>query len=351
VQPVWRIGDMESLRTLAHAVAAEDPHVLLIQHQPGLLSWESLTKLLSAPEITNRIVVVTLHNTRHLMDIEESERAVVVDALSRVARILVHTIADLNLLKSLGLVTNVAMFPHGALPPRATPAPRPISRNAAPLIGCYGFFLPGKGIPQLIEAVSALRRRWPNVRLRLVNADYGAPQSATEIALCRQKAEELGIAAAIEWVTDFLPNDRSLDLLSECDVIAMPYQESKEAASGALRVALSAGVPVAATPLALFDEVGNAAVRFSGTAPAAIADSLDKILRDKDLRDRTVQAAREWLAERSWQRLAKRLHGMVLGLARHAAVDRATEKTGSDFPPEPEKQPVGQDLYTVQPVA
>jgi FkbM family methyltransferase len=309
--PAWEQGDAGSVKLLDEAAARLDPHVIVVQHQPGLLGWGVLADVLAQPALARVPVAVTLHNTRHLEEIGAEERARTLAALGGAARVLVHTVADLNLLKSLGLVYNVTLLPHGAPAPAA--AARTPSRPDAPLLGSYGFFLPGKGIGTLIEVMARLRRSRPGARLRLVNAEYDTDESAAEIAACRAAAERLGVP--VEWRTEFMPHARSLELLGECDVVALSYAASKEASSAALRTALAAGAVVATTPLPLFDEAGDAVFRFSGTCADAIAQGLEALLDDEELRARTRTAADAWLADRAWPVVGRRLAGMLTGLA------------------------------------
>ena len=310
----WRVGDPGSLPDLATAIAAADPHILVVQHQPGLLNWGVLSRLLTSPAAARRPVVVTLHNTRNLMDTPAGERATALAALAGIARVIVHTIADINFLKGLGLVANVTLLPHGASPRAPAPPPRLLTREDEAVIGCYGFFLPGKGIDTLIRAVAILRRQWPRARLQLVDADYGTPESAAEIAVCRALATELDVP--VTWHTDFLPTARSLALLQECDIVALPYQPSKEASSAALRTSLSAGGVVAVTEIPIFEEAADAVFRFSGADPDSISQGLSELLGDNELRNRTQRAASRWLADRNWGDTAARLLGMLTGLTR-----------------------------------
>ncbi len=319
VQSAWRLDDPLSMTELATALAGADPDIVVVQHQPGLFGWGALARLLLSRSLRNRAVVVTLHNTRHLAEVPPDERELAIAALSAIARVLVHTVADLNFLAPLGLERNVTLLPHGAPPPLDARLARPLGHADAPLIGSYGFFLPGKGIPQLIEAVAALRARWPAVRLRLVNAEYNSPDSAAEIALCRQIVERHGLAACVEFVTDFLSPDRSGALLAACDLVVLPYQASTEASSASVRTALGAGVPVAVSPLPLFDETDGATIRLLGISSDAIGADLDRVLSDQELRLSVQRAARGWLADRDWRLVAERLHGMLMGLAANPA--------------------------------
>ncbi|WP_458094237.1 FkbM family methyltransferase [Roseomonas sp. WA12] len=307
----WRIGDPASLAGLGSAIQAEDPQAVVVQHQPGLVSWEALARLLNAPALRDRAVAVTLHNTQHLLEQEEPSRGQTRDALARVDRVLVHSVADLERLRTIGLSGNVALMPHGVKAPAASWE----ELVGPPVIGCYGFFLPGKGISELIGALALLRRIWPEARLRLVNAEYGSPLSTEEIARCRAIAVAEGVEAAIEWHTDFLAGEESLALLAGCTVIVLPNQASKESSSASVRDALAAGPPVMVTPLAIFDEVGEAVFRTSGTDSADLSVGLDTLLRDPTLRETLRGSARGWLAARSWDLVARRMQSLILGLA------------------------------------
>jgi glycosyltransferase involved in cell wall biosynthesis len=320
VRPVWRIGDPAGVGALAAALTRADPHAIVLQHQPGLIPWELLARFLNDAVRAERVVVAVLHNTRDLLRAGEADRLAAVEALGRISRVLVHTVADLNLLKGLGLTANVTMLLHGIEVPLPPSPARVLARSEPVLIGSYGFLLPGKGLPQLIEAMTLLRRNWPMARLCLVNARYDAPDSDAEITACRSAAAAAGLGDAVEFITDFLPDDRSLELLRECDLLVLPYQASLEASSAALRTALTAGVAVAVTPLPLFDEAEDAVFRLDGMDPAAIATGLDALLAHPAARDAVVRAAQVWTGEREWSSIGRRLAGMLRGLV--------AEKTG-----------------------
>jgi glycosyltransferase involved in cell wall biosynthesis len=325
VRKCWRLGG--DVAALAAAIASEDVDVVVIQHQPGLLDWSDLTCLLQDSRLRNRHVVVTLHSTSALQRLSTGTKQAAVNALRNASRILVHTVAELNQLKAFGLLDNVTFFPHGAPKQRGRRPPRNLSSSANPLIGCYGFFLPHKGISRLIEAVAVLQEHWPNLRLRLVNAVYPGVISTDEVAACRATAARLGIEQSIEWITDFLSHEESVDLLSECDLVVLPYDESEESVSGAARIALVSGAPVATTTIRLFIELGDAVARVSTSDLATFVDGLRSILSDLETRRRLQETASAWLNERDWPRLARRLGNMLSGLHAVAPRQRALYST------------------------
>ncbi|NPD66248.1 FkbM family methyltransferase [Lichenicola cladoniae] len=330
--PCWQMGDPRSLHPLAAAIAADDADAVMLQHQPGLLSFMTLAELIAHPALAGRVLLATLHNTRLLDELVPAELAHVLAALARLDRVLVHTVADLRRLQGLGILSNLTLLPHGAA---VSLPPAPVHRfehaveqwqyeitRRPPLIGCYGFFLPGKGIDTLIQAMAELRQRWPGARLLLVNAEYDADISREEIARCLDLASSLGLDEVVTFRTGFMPNDMSLELLAMCDVLALPYLPSKEASSAALRTAMTAGVPVAVTPIELFAEAGDAVFRFAGIDASSVATGLDRLISDADLREQLQASAQTWIADRQWGDIAHLLQGMMTGLVRTGALNR-----------------------------
>lgn len=322
----WGIGAEDNVNDLRIAVAQENPAIVIIQHQPGLFSWPLLAKLLRELVMPGRILVVTLHNTCDLAEIELGIRSNAVEALRSAARLIVHTIADLERLKVLGLSANVVMVPHGvhaAEWPLGDLKARELPADSSPVIGCYGFFLPGKGIAQLIEAAAELRLTWPQLRLRLINSAYGTPDSVEEIQLCQRAVKMAGLLDSVDWHTTFVPESESRALLRGCDLVVLPYQASKESSSAALRSVLAAGVPVAVTPLPVFDDATGAVVRTSGISPSEIASTAKFLLQNRNSRLALLASAESWGNDRGWPVVAERTRCIVLALTtQFGKVDR-----------------------------
>jgi glycosyltransferase involved in cell wall biosynthesis len=317
----WRTHDEPSMDELAAAIDGAGVDAVVVQQHVGYLRWPALARLLRDRRVESRPVLVFIHNVRYLFREAPGDLADIVDALGRAARVLVHSESDVNLLKSLGLVDNVTLFPHGA--ERAhlgSPPVRSFGAGGAPLLGAYGFFLPPKGFDRLVRALPALRARWAGLRLRFVAAEYPAPESAEALAQCRELAQSLGVADSIEWITDYLPNRRSLELLNECDLIVLPYRETTESASGAVRVALASRAPVAVTPIRLFDDLGGAALRLPGCEVEDVVSGIMSVLEDDARRHEAIAASGRWLEDHDWKLMAARLQGMLTGLV-------ATERT------------------------
>src|SRR5262249_502844 len=149
-------------------------------------------------------------------------------------------------------------------------AARVLPKSAAPIIGTYGFFMSHKGFDALIEAFAEVRREWPKATLRMVTAEYPSPDSAAEISRCRALARSFNLTDAVKLHTRYLTDDESLALLNGCDLIVMPYRETRESASGAARIGLASQVPLLVTPLAIFEEMGDSVITLDGIDAASV---------------------------------------------------------------------------------
>ena len=334
----WRFPclpqNLETADRLAQEINATEADAVVIQHQPGLISPEPLIALLRDDRLREREIILILHNLQELLDSKCSGQ--VLDAFCGVSRILVHTVRDLNLLKSHGLINNVTLFPHGSLPPNTKrPPEHEIPQTASPTIGTYGFFLPHKGFDALIEAFAEVRGEWPKAVLRMVTAEFPDEVSRAELSRCRNLAQSLGLDKAIQWHTDYLPDEESLDLLKGCDLLVLPHRETPESASGAVRTAMASRRPILVTPVKIFEEMDEVVIRASGLGSADLASSIAAALRDQKLREQTVDKADRWLEAHDWARMSERLHGMICGLvenqdARASAAVNAAATSSAD---------------------
>jgi glycosyltransferase involved in cell wall biosynthesis len=317
----WESGDQDTLDELAAAIDAAGVTTLVLQFNYGFYKLENLAQFLQAQVGAGRVVIAMLHATIDPAHVPHKRLELMVPALRACQRVLVHSPGDLNRLKGYGLLDNVTLFPHGVLD-----WPEPPARPPGPSfrIASYGFFLPHKGLPQLVEAIALLRRDGRSVGLEMVNAEYPIAESAALVAQVKARAAELGIAEHVEFCTDFLDDEESLARLGAADLIVFPYQNTGESSSGAVRYGLASGRPVAVTPLAIFDDVSRVSFRLAGQEPREIADGIAQLIDDIAAgapRIAQVEAeAGRWRAAHRYSRLGQRLHNMTVAL--HGAACR-----------------------------
>ena len=319
----WESGDADTLDELAAAIDAAGITTLVLQFNYGFFRLEHLNGFLLAQQAAGRVVVMTLHATIDPLHVPHKRLELLLPGLRGCQRVLVHAPGDLNRLKHYGLLDNVTLFLHGvldwpepALAPASAPAPRKVAGSFT--IASYGFFLPHKGLPQLVEALALLRGQGRDVRLHMVNAEYPVGESRELVAQVRALAQALGVGDHVDLCTDFLEDHASLGRLDAADLIVFPYQNTGESSSGAVRYGLASGRPVAVTPLAIFDDVSRVTFRLPGQAPADIAAGIGALIDDISAgaaRIGAVQAeAARWRAAHRYSHLGERLCNMLTAL-------------------------------------
>lgn len=323
----WELGHNFKAERLLAAIASEDAEAVVIQHQDGLIVWKDLATLALSEELADRVSVITLHTVRSLAFLTEGDRHHVLDGLAHFDRVLVHTIGDLNELKDWGLIDNVALLPHGALrPTTAGPVIRDLDPASAPVIGCHGFFFDHKRIDSLIRAAAKLKMRWPGLKLRLVNARFTGGLSDAAIDHARAVAQEVGMTTSIEWHTDFMSIEEIQSLLSGCDLLVLPYDETGDSVSGAVRVAMSSLTPLLVTPVKIFADVADAVAMVESNDPDVLAKAIQDLLESPSERSRYQQSMTRWLEVHDWNRIAGTLEGMIKALVVERRLARSQDE-------------------------
>ena len=171
--------------------------------------------------------------------------------------------------------------------------------------------LPHKGIKELIEAFSLLKNKQNNVRLLLVNAIYPNPISDEYVLECKKIIDELSINEDVTMINDFLSDDDSFAYLDEADILVMPYRDTQESASGAIRYAISTNKPVVCTPIAIFNDVSDIVHFTKDSSSKSIAQKLEELLKDKKLLSSKEDIQKEWIDSHDWQEISQRLAHII----------------------------------------
>ncbi|MFI8029186.1 glycosyltransferase [Serratia marcescens] len=318
----WVVGKEDNyLDALDTQIETLNLNTLVIQFNYGFFNHRELSAFIKRHHQAGRVIVMAMHSTVDPLEKEpywNFRLSEMTDALKMCDRLLVHSIADINRLKLLGLVNNVTLFPHGVInyPALASTA----HRNLPPLVASYGFCLPHKGLKELIEAVAYLKKAGNPIRLRLVNAEYPVSESTALVRELKETAANLKVEDLVEMHNDFLDDKESLRLLSDADLLVFAYQNTGESASGAVRYGMATHKPVAVTPLAIFDDLGDAVFKLKGTSVVdvaeGIADIISEIVKNSSSAVETQRRADAWCEQHDYHAVARRLENMCAGLLR-----------------------------------
>ena len=323
VSRCWAQNDEDDLSDLLQSIRESQATTVLFQFHYGFYNFSALEKLIAALQTCKISTSFQLHSTvdppEHISPKKLSALAV---TFRTCANIFVTTQADVLRLADIGVVENVKLMPLGVN--RALAASVPYSRSDEDfVISSYGFFLPHKGVHELIRAVAVLRATIPNVKLLLVNSEYPITESRLLVQQGKEIVNELGLADCVTFVTDYLTDEESMGYLTKSNLIVYPYQHTTEPASAAVRLGIASGVPVAVTPATIFEDVKGLVHTLPGASVAQIAQGLAKIYDDIVTNNSTITRVREncsrWLMIHDYSNLTKHLYSAI-------AISNATYK-------------------------
>jgi glycosyltransferase involved in cell wall biosynthesis len=317
----WQSGGADSLVELSTSVDAANVDVVVVQFQYSFFDFDAFSRFLHRQSEAGRVVVVVMHATVDPVEHPHMALARLIPALAECDRILVHSPADMNRLKAYGLVDNVALFPHGVLDVATAPVKQPAEEF---VISSYGFFLPHKGLDQLIDAMAILHAKGLKVFLKMVNAEYPVHVSHEMIVQAKEKITRLGLDSVITVISDYLADEDSLRHLADSDLIVFPYQGTGESSSAAVRYGLATGRPIAVTPLPIFGDVSKAVHYLPGISVEDIAKGIEELVVARDSGGhaglaKSMAMAEKWREAHRYSALGLRLQNMLKQLASRRA--------------------------------
>jgi glycosyltransferase involved in cell wall biosynthesis len=158
------------------------------------------------------------------------------------------------------------------------------------LITTFGLIGPGKGIEIGIRSLKELAARHKNLMYLVVGR--------THPMLVKQEGEryremltnliiELGLQDNVSFINRFLDPEELGDYLYMTDIYLSPYPDTNQAISGTLAYALGCGRAIVSTPYLYAQEMvaqGQRGLVASNATPAALAELLNRILTEPDLK-------------------------------------------------------------------
>jgi glycosyltransferase involved in cell wall biosynthesis len=293
----WETGGSDDLETLYQRVLAAKLSVVVIQFNYSFFNFSALSKVIEGWTNAGIRVFVTLHSTH---DPAPSKRLADLSyALARCAGVTVHALRDIAALAQLGLRENVTLLPQGiASFPR--PKKNEVSEASVKTIATYGFALPNKGLTEVVEAIALLsQQQGAQYQLLMINAEYPDPQSKAALDALNLSINAAALGEKVRLVTEYLPDELSIELLQKADLVIFAYQNTGESSSAAVRMGLASGRPVAVTPLQIFDDVKTCTFSLPGVTPKDISSGILHIL--KQLEQRSPAAVQIHLNAEQWR--------------------------------------------------
>jgi len=317
IKRVWTNANDKDLNQLYTEIKEACIETIIIQFNFGFFNLYALEKLILQLKQLNIKIFITFHSVEDVNKEDfKASLGWIKEALKKVERLFVHNISDLNILKSFDLVQNVSIFPHGVLKrvsnlEKAEKIKGTLNISNKKLISSYGFLLPHKGISELIEAFILLKNTHKNIHLLLLNALYPDPISSEYLKVCKKIIKENNLEDNITMINDFLSDEESFNYLDLSDIIVMPYKQTQESSSAAVRYAISTQKPVLCTPINIFRDVDDIVHFSKDNSVKEMKNSLDLLLNDENLLTSKNEIQTKWIEEHDWIKLSKRLSNIL----------------------------------------
>ncbi len=307
----------------AAARVLNDFDVVIVQHEFGIYGGADGDHLIDVlDEVSSRLIVVA-HTVLRQPSVHQ--RDVLKRIIHRADAVVTMTMtARRRLIDDYGIDgRKVVVIPHGAT--TMVPTPAAARRPGAPRLLTWGLIGPGKGIESVVDALSMLRTLDPQPRYEVVGQTHPRVLERDGEAYrdrVRAHAVELGVDHLVTFRPAYLDRDSLHRVISDADVVVLPYESHEQVTSGVLIEAVAAGKPVVATAFPHAVELlrSGAGITVPHGDPKALAHAIQRVICEPDLAESMVRHAAAAAMESSWPRVAARYQELGARLADPALV-------------------------------
>lgn len=316
VERCWRKSS-DDIGGILAAVRRRRIELVLVEFNWGYLNPRPLGLLLAELDALGVPTLVQFHSSDdRVVDGEAQSLADISAPLSTTRALIVHSDADERRIAALapGVPVERTVLGQTAYPDEDPAEVRAFLGldGRTPVLASFGFLLPHKGILEMIQAMPAIRSTRPHATFLAVCSVLSSwPVSVMHWRRCQREIRRLHLTDAVALVTDFLPEAAAMTLLHAANVLVLPYLDTGESASAAVRYALASARPVVTTSASIFDSLGDAVYRIHDATPESIAAGVSAVLDDPGLREKLLSAARKLSHEAEWSAVGERLGGLL----------------------------------------
>jgi len=304
----WNRG--QSCIDLANKIIEYGPDVIFIQHEFGL--FPRATHFLKLLEMLDNIpYVITLHSVYEHLD-----KTI---CTSYIKNIITHNPNGEDCLRRLGHRNKVFLLPHGCNVYDNVQPLWNIFQNERTIIQ-FGFGFDYKGLDQAIEAVEILKNRSDEFKdifycFLCSESNHTRAIQTRYYNNIRKLVEDKGLQDNVVVLRGYLSEQHMQNFLRTAKLAVFPYKNDPNnivfGASGAIRKAMSNGIPVIASDCHLFDDLEGVVPR--PNSPEQLADEIAKVFTSGEHRASLLQKARSFVTENSWESVGKQ-YAEILGL-------------------------------------
>ncbi len=321
----------EDYRAAAYLLNRGPVDVVNIQHEFGIFGGEWGEYLLELLDHLERPVVTTLHTV--LSNPPAKARQILRILCRRSAAVMVLSPSAVDLLEERYGVprSRVRMIWHGV--PTVERTPREVAKARLGLLGrwvltTFGLVSPGKGIEDVLDALPAIAKVFPNVCYLVLGETHPnlrRREGERYRAMLMDRVAELGIGDLVRFENRYMDDEELIRYLQATDVYLTPYLNPDQIVSGTLSWALACGCVVVSTPYRYAEDVlsEGRGVLVPFRSPTAIAAAVVDLLSDPERRERIGERAWRFAQQMRWPAVARAYAALFREVARQVHVEAA----------------------------
>ena len=301
---------------------------IIIQFNFGFFDFPSLKNFVKFLSDKNIIIILQMHSTIDPIAQEDKKLRNLFISLQSIDRILVHTCSDLNRLKSMQIIDNVSIFPHGILDFNNDKNTSPSKNSLFSILkikkhkykfATSGYCLPNKGFPELIKSISLLVEKKLNFHFTFFTPKYNRNYDIylEEIV---SLINELKLEKYITLDLHYYDDSDLLEVLSQMDAVIYPYQRSNESSSASVRQGIASGSRVIVTPISIFEDVQGVVDVLPGISPEDMALGISNWVqfneddRNLEAKNQKIKLLSYWRKNHRFSNLRRRLSCLITAL-------------------------------------
>ncbi len=179
------------------------------------------------------------------------------------------------------------------------------------VISTFGLIGPGKGLENGIKAIKYLVEKYPNILYIIAGRTHPMllkREGESYRQMLEEMVAELGLEENVRFVNKFLEIEELGDYLYMTDIYLSPYPNRDQAVSGTLSYAIGCGRAIVSTPYEYAVDMlseGERGLIAPDATPEALAELLDKILGNPQLKIQLERKAAQLGKALKWPNVAK----------------------------------------------
>lgn len=245
-------ADLAAYHRAADFLNMNDVCVVSVQHEYGIFGGDSGAYVLALLRDLRMPIVTTLHTI--LAEPNRTQRAVMDELCGLSERVVVMSQNGLELLHQVHGVPKdkIDLIPHG-IPtlPDAAQSRNKLAVDGRNVLLTFGLLSPDKGIELVIDALPAIRERYPNVVYIVLGATHPHVKERHGEAyrlMLAARARQLGVEDNVVFHDRFVSTPELTQFLAAADIYITPYLNAEQITSGTLAYAVGSGKAVLSSP-------------------------------------------------------------------------------------------------------